>query len=94
MNRKKISDYDASRVKSKHTYVVEEEKVETKIREEAMLPKRYPSKTLQCNIGTDRFYIVKKKPDGTIIRLHVFCLYNWDTRNLMFFAHLDKDYVP
>ena len=83
--RKKISDYDASKIET--TYVYEEEELETKIREEAM-PKRYPNKEGLQQHGK-RFYIVKKKPNGTSSG-QIFCLYNWDTRNLVF-SHHDKD---
>ena len=83
--RKKISDYDASTIET--TYVNSEEELETKIREEAM-PKKYPKKEGLQQHGK-RFYIVKKKPDGSSSG-KIFCLYNWDTRNLIF-SHPDKD---
>ncbi len=83
--RKKISDYDASKIET--TYVYQEEEIETKIREEAM-PKKYPKKEGLQQHGK-RFYIVKKKPDGSSSG-KIFCLYNWDTRHLIF-SHLERD---
>jgi len=85
---KKVSDYDKSKIKA--TYVVEEEKVETKIRPD-LLPKRYPAKP-GMQIGTNRFYAVKKSPDGKSSG-SMYCLYNWDTRRLIV-AHEDKDFFP
>ncbi len=81
--RKKIDDYSAKDIQT--TYVYTEEELETKIREEAM-PKRFP-KAGEIVHGR-RFYIVKKQPNGKSSG-KIFCLYNWDTRNLIF-SHPDK----
>ena len=83
--RKQVQDYDATKIET--TYIHTEEGIETKIREEAM-PKRYPNKEGLQQYGK-RFYIVKKKPNGSSSG-KVFCLYNWDTRNLIF-SHLEKE---
>jgi len=83
--RKRIADYNVSEIQT--TYVHSEEEAETKLREEAM-PKKYPKKEGLQQHGK-RFYIVKKKPNGQSSG-KIFCLYNWDTRNLIF-SHPDKD---
>ncbi len=87
MERKNVSDYDKSSIET--TYVLEDEAIETKIREELM-PKKL-TKANGIKIYDKRFYIVKKKPNGTSSG-KIFCLYNWDTRNLIF-AHWDKDLI-
>lgn len=77
--------YDISTIEA--VYSAEEEHFETKMREELM-PKRFTEKTGIKKYGK-RFYIIKKKPDGTSSG-KIFCLYNFDTRNLIW-AHHDKD---
>ena len=82
--RKNLSAYNQEDIVT--TYVLEPEEPETKIREEAM-PRRFP-KAKGYEMYGRRFYIVKKKPDGKSSG-KIFCLYNWNTRNLLF-AHYDK----
>jgi len=84
--RRKLSDYDTSTIQT--VYVAEDEVIETKIREEAM-PRKYPNKEGMQQHGK-RFYVVKKKPNGSSSG-KMFCLYNWDTRNLVT-VHGDKDF--
>lgn len=83
--RRKHEDYDISKIET--TYVHEEEEIETKMREECM------PKTLSVKNGIKmhgkRFYIVKKKPNGSSSG-KIFILYNFDTRNKIW-AHYDRD---
>ncbi len=77
--------YDISTIEA--VYTAEEEHVETKMREELM-PKKL-TKSNGIKINGKRFYIVKKKPNGTSSGT-IFCLYNFDTRNLIW-AHHNRD---
>jgi len=86
--RRNISEYNKDEIKS--VYVYTENEAETKIRPEVM-PKRYPKK-MGFQIGANRFYAVKKAPNGKTSG-SVYCLYNWDTRNLVM-VHQDKDFFP
>lgn len=52
------------------------------------MPKSF-SKTTGVEMYGKRFYIVKKKPNGSSSG-KIFCLYNWDTRNLLW-VHYDRD---
>ncbi len=85
--RRNNNEYDRTKIET--TYVYQEEVVETRIREECM-PKKFP-KANGIEAHGKRFYIVKKKPNGSSSG-KIFCLYNWDTRNLIF-TELDKDMV-
>ncbi|RLA59458.1 MAG: hypothetical protein DRQ78_10610 [Epsilonproteobacteria bacterium] len=80
-----INYYDMRNIVT--TYVAEEEVEELKIREECM-PKKFNVKT-GIMLYDKRFYIVKKRPNGSSSG-KIFCLYNWDTRWLLY-AHHDKD---
>ncbi len=85
MERHPRKDYDQSTIKT--TYVYEEALKDTKMYEECM-PKRFNKKT-GIEMHGKRFYIIKKKPNGSSSG-KVFCMYNWDTRNLIF-AHHNRD---
>jgi len=85
MERYPVNTYDISTIKT--TYVYEEEIIEQQMREECM-PKRFNKKT-GIEFKGKQFYIIKKKPDGSSSG-KIFCMYNWNTRNLIF-AHHDRD---
>lgn len=85
--QREFHEYDVTKIET--TYIYEEEVKETKIREECM-PKKFP-KANGIEMYGKRFYIVKKKPNGTSSG-KIFCMYNWDTRNLVF-ANADRDLI-
>jgi len=83
--QKPVEIYDLSKIEVK--YVLEEEEIETKIREE-VLPKKLTTKN-GIKMHGKQFYIVKKKPDGSSSG-KAYCLYNFKTRNLIW-AHWDRE---
>ena len=83
--RKEPIDYNRNDIQT--TYVAEEDYVDTKMYEEIM-PKKL-TKSNKIEMHGKKFYIVKKKPNGSSSG-KMFCLYNFETRNLIWVNH-DRD---